>query len=505
MDQYQLIRTAHLVYGKGIREIAREYGHSRKTVKKALKGLAPEYRREKAPARPVMDPFQEVIEGWLLEDQSQPRKQRHTAHRIYMRLVLEYGFAGAESTVRRYVRERKAKLGLSQQEAYVPLQAEIESGAEVDWGEAKVVLQGETCKIKLFCMRSKYSGKIFVRAYLAERQEMLLDAHLHAFEYFGGVFRELVYDNLGTVVKRIMEGRGREEREQFGKFRAYYAFQSRFCTPGKGNEKGGVEGTVGYVRRNFLTPMPRVESLDLLNGQLLTQCLNHGRRLKNSECRQTIDDLHEEQRLQLLPVQQPAFANHRLLTCRADKYQTIRVDHIWYSVPACHVGHELNVHLGCDRVRIYHGGQLVAQHRRCLQRGTWCLNPFDYLPTIGRKPGSFEEARPLKAWRKTWPPYYETLLGRLRRTRGESRGTKAFVEVLRLHEIYPREVVEEAVRSCVEKGASCPNAVKHLIFKRLEKPLPTPEKREAAGLPDPIYGPPNLNSYDALLSQRGGT
>ena len=503
MDQYELIRTAYFVYGKGIREIAREYGHSRKTVRKALNGLSPEYRRKKEPIKPVMGRFQEVIDDWLKEDQARPRKQRHTAHRIYTRLMSEYGFSGAESTVRHYVRDRKAVLGLCQQEAFVPLQAEVDSGAEVDWGEARVILNGKESKIKLFCMRSKYSGKIFVRAYPAERQEMFFDGHMHAFEHFGGVFKELIYDNLTTAVKQVLRGRKRVTQDQFAKFRAYYAFKSRFCNPGKGNEKGGVEGTVGYARRNFLVPIPKITSLETLNRDLLEQCVAHDRRIKNVTSRQTIDALHEEQKGQLIAVQKVPFANHHLLECRVDKYQTVRVDRNWYSVSGSHVGFKLRIHLGCATVRIYKGTQLVAEHRRCFRRGIWQLNPFHYLKTIGEKPGSFEEARPLKAWRKTWPPYYETLLDRMRKRRNEGSGTKAFIEVLRLHEIYPKEVVAEAVRLCVEKGASCPNAVKHLIFKRYERPLPQSPKIEVSGLPAPIYGQPTLDVYDRLMPPGG--
>ena len=503
MDQYELIRTAHFVYGKGIREIAREYGHSRKTVRKALQGLPPEYRREKEIHSPVMGCYQEIIDHWLVSDQSAHRKQRHTAHRIYKRLVSEHDFQGGESTVRRFVRQRKAALGLDQKEAMVPLEPEIDSGAEVDWGEAQIILAGVERKVKMFCMRSKYSGKIFARAYAAERQEMFFDGHMRAFEHFGGVFREHIYDNLTTAVKRVLRGRKRIEQEQFTKFRAYYAFQARYCSPGKGNEKGGVEGAVGYVRRNFMVPIPEVSSLESLNRHLLKECVAHGLRPKNGESRQTIDALHEEQKIHLIGNQAAPFANHLLLECPVDKYQTVKVDLNRYSVPGSYVGQRLKIHLGCEVLRIFAGRDLVAEQPRRFDRGGWELNPFHYLRSIGKKPGCFDEARPLKAWRKTWPRYYEILLDRLKASREEGRGTKAFIDVLKLHEIYPREVVEEAVRQCVEKGASCPSAVKHVIFSRLERPLPPTEKMDVSKLPSPTFDQPSLSQYDQLLPPRG--
>ncbi len=195
MKQYEQIRTAHRVYGKGIREISRELGHSRPTIRKALRGQPPGYTRRQAVKHPVMDAYGRLIDQWLQDDQSVPKKQRHTAHRMYERLVAEYAFCGAESTVRQYVRKRRQALGLSRVESMIPRIAEVGKEAEVDWGEAEVYLGHRLRTVFLFCLRSRYSGKGFVRAYPTEKQEMFFDGHQQAFEYFGGVFPTLVYDN----------------------------------------------------------------------------------------------------------------------------------------------------------------------------------------------------------------------------------------------------------------------------------------------------------------------
>lgn len=163
MSQYELIKTAARVYGKSIRQIAREFGHSRNTVRKALSEVQPEYRRQRAPASPVMERHRDVILSWLRSDLEVPRNQRHTARRIYSRLVDEYGFGGAESTVRRYVRHLKIDEGLYKREAFIPLEPEMGKEAEVDWGRAVVIMAGEKRSVELFCMRSRYSGKNFVR------------------------------------------------------------------------------------------------------------------------------------------------------------------------------------------------------------------------------------------------------------------------------------------------------------------------------------------------------
>ena len=200
MDQYEMVRTAHRVYKKSIRRISRETGHTRRTIRKVLAGQEPQYRREKEPACPVMDPVAGVVDRWLKTDREQPVKQRHTARRIWQRLMDEHGFTGAEPTVRRWVRERKFRLGLNRPMAVVPLDPEQVREAEVDWGTAWVRMGGEDRQVKLFCMRSRYSGKAFVRAYPWERQEMFLDGHIRAFDWYGGVFPTLVFDNLKTAV-----------------------------------------------------------------------------------------------------------------------------------------------------------------------------------------------------------------------------------------------------------------------------------------------------------------
>lgn len=247
MDQYEHIRTAHRVYGKKIREIARDTGHSENTVKKALRNEYCGYPRRRSQPYPVLGPYLDIIDEWLEHDKEQPRNQRHSAHRIYDRLVEEHGFCGSAPTVRRYVREVKARLGLNGQSAFIVLAPAIGQEAEVDWGNGTAVMNGIRRAIKYFCMRSKYSGKHVVRCYPYERQQAFFDAHLHAFEFFDGIFPVLIYDNLSTAGRKVLQGKNRLEQEAFIAFRSYHSFEARFCNPAQAHEKGGVEGLVGYV------------------------------------------------------------------------------------------------------------------------------------------------------------------------------------------------------------------------------------------------------------------
>ena len=361
MDQYEWVRTAHRVYKKSIRQIARETGHTRRTVRKVLAGQDPKYRREKEPACPVMDPVAGIVEGWLRADRKQPAKQRHTAHRVWRRLVDEHGFTGAEPTVRRWVRERKMRLGWHRPGAVVPLDPEQALEAEVDWGTAWIRMKGEDVQVKLFCMRSRYSGKSFVRAYPRERQEMFLDGHIRAFDWYGGVFPTVVFDNLKTAVRRILRGKARIEQDRFTALRAHYTFESRFCNPARGQEKGGVEGLVGFARRNCLVPVPEVADFEELNAQLLERCATDDqRRIGGRSDARTIGERHAAESERLLALPETPFENTKVVGVRISRYQTAQVDSNRYSVPTAYVGRRLWAHIGCDRVRFYADQKKVA-------------------------------------------------------------------------------------------------------------------------------------------------
>jgi transposase len=224
-------------------------------------------------SKPKLGGLEAFIERVLDEDRRAPRKQRHTSRRIHRRILTEFPDAAvAESTVRNYVRERKRQLGLLRRETFVPQSYSWAQEAQVDWYEAWVDLGDERTKVQIFTMRSMASGAAFHRAYLHATQQAFLEAHEHAFEYFGGVFLLLRYDNLASAVRKILRGYGREETVRFMAFRSHRRFAAEFCTPGEGHEKGGVEGEGGYFRRNHLVPVPCVADLDPLNALLLTGC-----------------------------------------------------------------------------------------------------------------------------------------------------------------------------------------------------------------------------------------
>jgi len=276
MVDIEFIRKQHLVAGWSIRTISRQLGISRQAVRKALASAEPpRYQLRRPRPAPIMDPYGEVIAGWLAQDAQAPRKQRHTAKRIYDRLVADYGFGGAESSVRRVV----ARLRPRQPEAFVPLSARFGQQAQVDWGQAQVHLEGQPAVAHLFCLRLRASRVPFVWAAPTEKLEAFLEGHRRAFAWLGGVPAECVYDNPKTAVVRILAGPERQEQTLFVSLRAHYLFDSQFCRPGEGHEKGAVENLVGYVRRNALVPVPDFPTWEALNAYLLGWCERERERL----------------------------------------------------------------------------------------------------------------------------------------------------------------------------------------------------------------------------------
>lgn len=463
MDQYEYIRTASRVYGKGIRQIQRETGHSRVTIRKVLEQEHSDYKKRGHQPCPVLGVYHQSIESWLKADQEVPKKQRHTARRIYTRLVEEEGFQGSEVNVRRYVRVAKARLGLQAPGTFLILEPDCGREAEADWGRGIAIIKGVRTPLFFFCMRSRFSGKHFVRAYPCEKQEAFFDAHVHAFAFFGGVFPVIVYDNLTSAVQKILRGHRRIEQESFRKFRAYYNFEPRFCNPGCGNEKGGTEGAVGYVRRNYLVPIPVVDSFEELNQKLLASCLRYGdHRIAGRT--ETVDALFEKEMERLLKLPAIPFSNPRFLEAKVDKYSTIMADKNHYSVPTFYTGLKVRAQLSIERVEIFYEGKKIAAHDRLFGNNKWQLDPQHYLELISRKPGAFDSALVIRQWRMNWPPCLERLLKRFKDKQGETAAIKDFISVLMLYKDHRADEIEAAVELGLENHISNSHGIRHILI-----------------------------------------
>ncbi len=503
VEKKEQIRRAHYVEGKSIRQIRRETGYHRETIRKALEdSTVPQYTLDKPRSSPVLDPVKPIIDQWLAEDEGRPQKQRHTAKRIHERLTTEYGFSGAESTVRRYVGQQRKQKGA---QVFIPLSYAPGQTAQVDFGQAQVVIGGERLTARLFCLRLGYSKQPFVTALPTEAQEAFFEGHVRAFTFLNGVPRELVYDNLKAAVKRILEGRNREEQASFIAFRSHYLFESRFCTPGQGHEKGLVEGLVGYARRNWLVPPPEYATWDELNAYLLEKCRTEGqRKLRGMEM--TIGEALTREQSQLLALPSQSFPCCTLRPVRANGFGLVTFKTNRYSVPSEHAHETLWLRAFVERVEITNGRRLLAVHTRCYKREQDILNPIHYLPLLEQRPGAWEQAKPIQEWRQHWPPVYDRYLDALRKRLTVSQATREFVHILRLHEDYPEAVIAQALEQALSGHCYSADGVKQLVLRQVEPPCPT-APLEQAQLPFPDIGPvawPEVKQFDRLLSSTGG-
>jgi transposase len=421
-------------HGAGtIKGVAEKLGVHRRMVREALNGAVPKDRGKAVRSKPKLGPVASWIDDILEADRRAPRKQRHTAHRIWRRLVEEVpGVDAAESTVRQYVRERKRELGLAGRETFVPQSYQWGGEAQVDWFEAYVELDGEEQKVQMFCMRGMASGGAFHRAYPHASQQAFLEGHELAFPYFGGVFETLRYDNLKSAVKKILRGHRREETVRFIAFRSHWGFDSEFCTPGKGNEKGGVEGEGGYFRRNHLAPVPKARDFEDLNRQLLNWCREDEGRVIEGRSVSVGEGMHLE-RPHLSPLAGEGFDLAAVCFPEVNGQGTVRISTNFYSVPLA-AGTRVTAKIHSSYIEIWHSGKVVARHERCFGRCKKVLDLEHYLDVLMKKPGAMAGSTPLEQWRAKgrWPASYDRLWEILKERNGKQTGTRAMIEVVML-------------------------------------------------------------------------
>jgi transposase len=347
VELFEQIRRDRRVEQLSIRELADRHGVHRRTVRQALASAVPPPRKTYPPRRrPAIDPYVTVIDGWLIEDRDAPRKQRHTARRVWQRFVAEHEVTLAEVTVSRYVARRRGELGLDHREVSIPQMHLADAEAEVDFGEFYATVAGVVIKVWMFVMRLSHSGKAFDVAFGTQAQEAFLEGHVLAFEHFGGVPARVRYDNLKPAVVRVLKGRDRTESERFTALRSHYGFDSFFCRPGieGAHEKGGVEGEIGRFCRRHLVPVPKVDSLAALNERIAAGDVHDDGRVITGRP-VTIAAAFAAEAPTLMPLPVEAFDPARQLETRGDNRARVSVRQCFYSVPARFAGRRLPIRL----------------------------------------------------------------------------------------------------------------------------------------------------------------
>lgn len=488
-------------FGVGtIQGVARKFGVHRRMVREALRSAIPAEKPAAKRERPRLGPVADFIDGILEADRKAPRKQRHTAHRIWVRIGKEYpSLQVAESTVRRYVRERKAEMGLASRETFVPQSYDWGEEAQVDWYEAEAELGGEQQDLQVFVLRSMASGAAFHRAYQRATQQAFLEAHQLAFHYFGGVFRRLRYDNLPLAVKKILRGFRREETARFVAFRSHWHFESEFCNPGEGHEKGGVENEVGTFRRNHWVPLPKARDLAELNEMLTNACReDEARRLAGRQ--ETVGQAMLVERPHLLPLAEEDFDLVERAFPTVNGFGCVKVRTNAYSVPV-DAGRTVEARITASQVELWHEGRCVAAHERCYGHHQEILDLQHYLDVLERKPGALAGSKPLAQWRAAgrWPESYDELWGKLVERHGRGQGTRQMIELLRLGRTYGQERLKSAVEEALALGCGDSAAVSYLLTSRqTHRPSLIPlEVGRLAAFERPL---PDVDDYDRLLA-----
>ena len=507
VELFEQIRRERDREGLSIRALAARHGVHRRAVRQALASSVPPAKRAPAsrPA-PRLGAYRAIVDAWLEGDRDAPRKQRHTARRIHRRLVDEHGADVAETTVRDYVRARKRAMGWPVGGVFVPQVHAPGIEAEVDWGEAHVDLAGARTKVHLFFMRASFSGAAFCQASLVETQQAFLELHVEAFEWFGGTFERIRFDNLTSAVKQVLRGRRRVETDRFVALRSHYLFASEFTTPGLegAHEKGGVEGEVGRFRRNHLVPVPAVADLAELNARLLAGCEADLRRRIVGRA-QTVGEAWATERPLLRALPAEAFDATESAAPRVDAKSLVTVRQNRYSVPVALAGLKVGAHIGAREITITHAGAVVARHERLHGKFGTSARLDHYLELLERKPGGLEHSLALAQERErgAWPAAFDELWAALTGRYGRSEAARQMVDVLLLCREHDPDRVALAVRGALAAGAHDGRAVQVLARRAETAPTaPAPLSGLEPRLAAHARPAPDLADYDQLL---GGT
>lgn len=420
MEIYEKIRYYHEHTDLSQRSVAKMLGVSRNTVKKYWEGQTVPWERKPGSGRKndiITDEVKAFIIQCLESDKNTNRKQHHTAHKIYVRLVDECGFEGCEASVRRTVAELRRKIS----NVFVPLSYDPAEAVQVDWGEATVVLAGVKQKIQIWCMRECFSGDIFVMAFYRQNEESFLEGIVRGLEHFGGTPQKVIFDNARVAVK---EGFGHHAKatDKYLSLSAHYSFKPVFCNPAQGHEKGLVEGLVGLVRRNFFVPVPNISSIEELNEKLLEYCEKY-RSHKIPGKSMTVGEMAENCKGHWIPLPPYRYDTSYTLQVKADEFSLVRFDHNKYSVPYQYSSKTLTVKGSGNKVRMIFNGAVIAEYDRDYRHNITHYRLEHYIGLIEKRPRSVYNAAPIK---ETVPKEFYQFLMKL-------DNPKEIVKALRLY------------------------------------------------------------------------
>jgi len=493
MQNWPQIRRLVLTQEKSKREVCREYSIHWKTLEKILNHEEPPgYRKRKPRERPKLDPFIPVIHEILEQDKTAPKKQRHTIKRVFDRLCKEHEYSGGITVVGDIVRQWR----LTTAEVFMPL-THKPGEAQFDFGEAEVILQGQSTKVAYCVMSLPYSDAFCVQVFPRECTETFQEGHRRAFEYFGGVPWRISYDNSRIAVSKFVGKRGDEPTREFLRLQSHYLFEHHFCLVRRPMEKGHTENLIGFARRNFMVPVPRVESLEQLNMELLQSCrVDLERQVRGQPANKKA--LLAEEQAALLPLPKSSFESRRVEPAQANSLSLVRFDGNDYSVPTRYAHQKVTAIGGIEEVRLVVQDQLVAKHPRDWSKEQVHYNPVHYLALLERKPGALDFAKPLENW--GLPDCFDLLRRRLEAD-GGSHGRREYIKTLRLLETIPLSALTTAIERALEIDVLAVDAIRLLVQQGLEEPTKWFRLDNHPHLQSHSIPPPKLSVYSSLVCE----
>jgi transposase len=499
MDQIHDIRFRFYEKGENLSKIAEALKMDRKTVRKYIdmedfNEPMPKPESEKQFC-PKLDQFKSTIDEWLISDKNAPRKQRHTAKRIYQRLMNECeGFNCSYRLVTEYVSAKKKELALNRKDGFVPL-VHYPGEAQVDFGTARFIENGREWEGKYLTMSFPYSNKGYSQLNYGENMECLLESLDTIFRHIGGVPKEIWFDNTSTIVTAIFKGGERKITERFERFREHYRFRAIFMNPDEGHEKGSVENKVGYSRRNFMVPVPNIQSLKDYNVQLLKACEEDAER-NHYRLEDTIESLYQKDKAQLhaLPTTPFELARYDSVTTNGWGKFTLNGCHE-YSVSPAFANQQVILKFTSSHVIVmdtnYH--EIVKHHRLYGEKKQCSMEWLPYLRYIARRPRSLRNSG-----------IYEMMPNTMREYLGKCSNTELGKVLKTLVELTDRSGFDQAlgtIDQAIQYSATDADSLKNL-HRRLYNNIPElPPLAPQNGIPNIKQMPANLDAYDDFLKR----
>lgn len=466
MELFEIIRKEYFQNKKSIRQIAKIHGVHRRQVRQAVANAVPPTRKKCGRNCSVLtDQVKQIIKQWVEEDLQAPRKQHHTGKRVYDRLVTEYHYAGHESTIRNYVYQKR-KDSIVSTKAFVPQIHMPGAEAEVDWYEAMVDFPQGREKTFIFHMRACFSGREFHMAFRHQNQQAFIEGHIAAFNYFGGIFKLIRYDNLTSAVKKVFRGRKRDETDKFIALHSHYLFEVMFCLPGLegAHEKGGVECGGGRFRRSHLVPVPKASGINELNQSLLAYCEQDDQRVIIGK-QTTIAADWQIESLQLSRLPKEDFSAVEIINAGVDRKSLITVKGNHYSVPVELVDQQVEAQVSAEKIIVMKQGKAVAQLQRCYGFRQTIAELVHYLPLLKYKPGALSgslalhQARQNGKWPSILDEYWQALILRYK----ANDANRQLVDFLLWAKDFDLREIEDLVAKAMSLGCYQLESIKTLM------------------------------------------